>query len=101
MAEKCNDAHNHTSCFAATIILLRWIFEVQFSCIISGLSLQEKKKKKSYSKAPRGLSKIVLTENTNEVTLSGQSLNGICEKTGVQEFGNLTQAPQRCEMSKF
>lgn len=84
MAEKCNDAHNHTSCFATTIILLRWIFEVQFSCIISGFSLQGKKK--SNSKAPKGLSKTVLAENTNEVMISGQTLNGICEKTGVQDL---------------
>ena len=66
MAERCNDAHNHTSCFAATIILLRWIFEVQFPCIISGLSLQEKK-----SKAPKGLNKIIFGESTNEIMISG------------------------------
>lgn len=69
MAKKCNDAHNHTSCFATTIIILRRIFEVQFPCIISGLSLQEKKKNKS--KAPKGLNKIVLTENINAAMHSG------------------------------
>lgn len=67
MAEKCNDAHNHTSCFATTIILLRWIFEVQFPCIISSLSLQEEKN----SKAPKGLNKTVLAENGKDVVLSG------------------------------
>lgn len=58
-------------------------------------------KKKRNSKAPKGLGKTVPTENTNEVMLSGQTLNGICEKTGVQEFRKLTQAPRGCEMPKL
>lgn len=30
----------------------------------------------------------------------GQTQNGICEKIGAQEFGNLTQAPRGCEAPK-
>lgn len=92
MAEKCNDAHNHTSCFATTIILLRWIFEVQFPCIISSLSLQEEKN----SKAPKGLNKTVLAENGKDVVLSGSGSGFV----RAQEFGNSVQAPGGCEMPK-
>lgn len=66
-----------------------------------GYPFRKKKKKKGNSKAPKDLGKTVPTENTNEVMLSGQTLNGICEKTGVQEFRSLTQAPQGCEMPKL